>query len=360
LFTFRKSGIFKEDCRDNFMNTYKAAGVDIEAGEDLVRRIKSRVRSTFTPNVLTDIGAFGAFYRAKFDGMRRPVLVSSVDGVGTKLKIAFAMNRHSTVGQDLVNHCVNDILVCGAKPLYFMDYFATGKLSPLVAAEVIEGFVTACRQNRCSIIGGETAEMPGFYAEGEYDIAGTIVGVVDERRILRGQRVKAGDVLIALPSTGLHTNGYSLARTVLLEHYRLDRHFVELKGTLGDTLLTVHRSYFKAVYPFLSKFDIKGMSHITGGGIEGNTLRVVPQGLRLEIDWHSWERPFIFELIQKTGGVPEEDMRRTFNLGAGLVMIVAEKTVPGLMGAFRRRREHPFVIGRVVRDESTKKGGAST
>jgi phosphoribosylformylglycinamidine cyclo-ligase len=337
------------------MKTYKEAGVDIEAGEDLVRRIKSRVRSTFTPNVLTDIGAFGAFYRADFKGIKNPVLVSSVDGVGTKLKIAFAMGRHNTVGQDLVNHCVNDILVCGAKPLYFLDYFATGKLSPVVAAHVIDGFVTACKDNGCSIIGGETAEMPGFYAEGEYDIAGTIVGVVDEKRVLRGQRVKEGDVLIALPSTGLHTNGFSLARSVLLEHYRLDQQFVELKGTLGDALLSVHRSYFKAVYPLLPKFDIKGMSHITGGGIEGNTMRVIPGELALNIDWQSWKRPYLFDLIQQTGNVPEEDMRRTFNLGVGLIMIVSPKHAASLQAALRRKHERPSVIGSVVRPAGTAK-----
>jgi phosphoribosylformylglycinamidine cyclo-ligase len=333
------------------MKTYKDAGVDIEAGEDLVRRIKARVRSTFTPNVLTDIGAFGAFYRADFKGFRKPVLVSSVDGVGTKLKIAFAMNRHHTVGQDLVNHCVNDILVCGAKPLYFMDYFATGKLSPIIAAQVVEGFVTACKENGCSIIGGETAEMPGFYSDGEYDIAGTIVGVVDERRVIRGHRVRKGDLLIALPSTGLHTNGYSLARSVLLEHFRLDQQFVELKGTLGDALLTVHRSYFKAVYPLLSSFDIKGMSHITGGGIEGNTMRVVPKGLALDIDWHSWKRPFLFDLIQETGKVPEDDMRRTFNLGVGAIMIVSPNQAGKLQAALRRKRERPFVIGEIARSK---------
>jgi phosphoribosylformylglycinamidine cyclo-ligase len=330
------------------MQTYKDAGVDIEAGEDLVRRIKTRVRSTFTPNVLTDIGAFGAFYRADFKGIRNPVLVSSVDGVGTKLKIAFAMNRHLTVGQDLVNHCVNDILVCGAKPLYFLDYFATGKLSPIVAAQVIDGFVTACKQNGCSIIGGETAEMPGFYSEGEYDIAGTIVGVVDERRVIRGQHVKKGDVLIALPSTGLHTNGYSLARSVLLDQYRLDQHFKELNGSLGDALLTVHRSYYKTVYPLLSKFEIKGMSHITGGGIEGNTMRVVPKGLSLDIDWQLWKRPFLFDLIQETGKVPEEDMRRTFNLGIGLIMIVSPKLEAKIQASLRRKGERPFVIGEVT------------
>ncbi|MCX6134055.1 MAG: phosphoribosylformylglycinamidine cyclo-ligase [Ignavibacteriales bacterium] len=331
------------------MKTYKDAGVDIEAGEELVRRIKRRVRSTFTPNVLTDIGAFGAFYRADFKGIRKPVLVTSVDGVGTKLKIAFAMNRHDTVGQDLVNHCVNDILVCGAKPLYFLDYFATGKLSPAIAAQVIEGFVVACRQNGCSLIGGETAEMPGFYSEGEYDLAGTIVGVVDQKRAIRGNRVKKGDVLLALPSTGLHTNGYSLARSVLLERFQLDQYFEELRGILGESLLTVHRSYYKAVYPLLSKFDIKGMSHITGGGLEGNTMRVVPKGLTLRIDWEAWERPWLFGLIQKTGIVPEKDMRRTFNLGVGLVMIISPGEVDGIQAALRRKRERSFIIGEVVR-----------
>lgn len=331
------------------MKTYKEAGVDIDAGEDLVRRIKKSVRSTFTPNVLTDIGAFGAFYRADFKGIRKPVLVSSVDGVGTKLKIAFAMNRHSTVGQDLVNHCVNDILVCGAKPLYFLDYFATGRLAPSVAAEVIEGFVTACKENGCSLVGGETAEMPGFYSPGEYDIAGTIVGVVDEKRIIRGDRVRKGDVLVGLPSNGLHTNGYSLARAVLLEKFRLEQQFEELGESLGDALLRVHRSYFKAVYPILSKFDIKGMSHITGGGIEGNTMRVVPKALKLKIEWDAWQRPWIFNLIQRTGDVPEQDLRRTLNLGVGLIMIVAPKDADKIQGALRRKGEKPFILGEIVR-----------
>lgn len=329
--------------------TYKDAGVDIEAGEELVRRIKRDVRSTFTRNVLTDIGAFGAFYRADFRGIRRPVLVSSVDGVGTKLKIAFAMNKHDTVGRDLVNHCVNDILVCGASPLYFLDYFATGKLAPSIAAEVISGFVRGCKENGCSLVGGETAEMPGFYSEGEYDIAGTIVGVVDEHRIVDGKNVKRGDVLIALPSTGLHTNGYSLARAVLLERFRLDQYLDELQATLGETLLTVHRSYLKTVHPLLSTSRIHGMSHVTGGGIEGNTMRVIPKGLRLSIDWSAWERPAIFRIIQETGNVPEEDMRRTFNLGVGLILIVPPADADRVLKVLKRKRERPFVIGEVVR-----------
>jgi phosphoribosylformylglycinamidine cyclo-ligase len=331
------------------MKTYKDAGVDIEAGEELVRQIKRRVRSTFTPHVLADIGAFGAFYRADFKGFRKPVLVTSVDGVGTKLKIAFAMNRHDTVGQDLVNHCVNDILVCGAKPLYFLDYFATGKLSPATAAQVIDGFVTACKQNGCSLVGGETAEMPGFYQDGEYDLAGTIVGVVEEPRIIRGRRVKRGDVLLGLPSTGLHTNGYSLARSVLLDRFSLDQYFEELGGILGDALLTVHRSYYKTVYPLLSRFDIRGMSHVTGGGIEGNTMRVVPKGLKIRLDWQAWKRPWLFSLIQKTGSVPEEDMRRTFNLGIGLILIASPQEAEKIQSALRRKHEPSFVVGEIAR-----------
>lgn len=296
------------------MITYKKAGVDIEAGEEVVRRIKKAVRSTYTPNVLGDIGLFGAFYNANFKKYKDPVLVSSVDGVGTKLKIAFAMNRHNTVGQDLVNHCVNDILTSGAKPLYFMDYFATGKLLPVIAEKVISGFVKACKENHCALIGGETAETPGVYSEDEYDIAGTIVGIVERKKILDGKKVRKGNILIGLPSTGLHTNGYSLARAVLLEKYSPFDTIPELGYTLGDALLAVHRSYLNAVYPLFKKFQIKAVSHITGGGIEGNTSRVVRSPLKLWIDWNIWERPAIFNLIQRIGNVPEGDMRKTFNL----------------------------------------------
>jgi len=269
------------------MATYKESGVDIDTGEELIRRIKKPIRSTFNRNVLADIGMFGAFYRADFKAIKKPVLVSSVDGVGTKLKIAIAMNRHNTIGQDLVNHCVNDILVCGAKPLFFLDYYATGKLSPDIAEQVVFGFVKACKENDCALIGGETAEMPGLYGMEDYDIAGTIVGIVDEKKILNGKNVKTGDVLIGLPSTGLHTNGYSLARRVLLDKFSLEIHLDELGKTLGDALLAVHRSYRQSVHPLLnssiSKY-IHSLSHITGGGIEGNTMRVVPNGLALNVD----------------------------------------------------------------------------
>src|SRR3990172_756887 len=331
------------------MPTYKESGVDIDAGEELIRRIKPAVRSTFTKNVLADIGMFGSFYRARFPGVRNPVLVSSTDGVGTKLKIAFAMGRHHTVGQDLVNHCVNDILVCGAKPLYFLDYFGTGKLSPDVGEKVIEGFVKACRENGCSLVGGETAEMPGMYDSDEYDLAGTIIGVVDEKKIVNGKTVKKGDILIGLPSTGLHTNGYSLARKVLLEKYSINEYFDDLGTTLGDALMWIHRSYFKSVYPLLTKFTIKGISHVTGGGIEGNTMRIVPKGVGLRIDWSAWKRPAIFRLIQSAGAVPEEDMRRTFNLGVGLVLITSPTQVDKVMATLRKKKESPVIMGEIIK-----------
>ncbi|MEK7249970.1 MAG: phosphoribosylformylglycinamidine cyclo-ligase, partial [Bacteroidota bacterium] len=263
--------------------TYAQVGVDIEKGDRLVCHIKSAVRSTFSKSVVGGIGSFGALYDAKFKGYKSPVLVSSVDGVGTKLMVAQRMNKHDTVGQDLVNHCVNDILVCGAKPLYFMDYFATGKLRLDVAKDVIDGFVKACKENNCSLIGGETAEMPGIYDDDEYDLAGTIVGVVEKKKIIDGKRIRRRDVLIGLPSTGLHTNGYSLARAVLLPKFRLDEHVDELGMTVGEGLLAVHRSYLGIVTALMKKFDLHGLSHITGGGIVGNTMRVVPEGLKLKI-----------------------------------------------------------------------------
>jgi phosphoribosylformylglycinamidine cyclo-ligase len=328
--------------------TYTQAGVDIAEGERFVKEIKSLVRSTYRRGVLGDIGAFGAFFDGKFAGMKSPVLVSSVDGVGTKLLVAQMMNRHDTVGQDLVNHCVNDILVCGARPLFFLDYFATGKLRVDVAVAVISGFSKACRENGCALIGGETAEMPGMYDENHYDLSGTIVGVVEKKQILDGRKVRKGDVLIGLPSTGLHTNGYSLARAVLLKAFTLDRFIDEIEMSIGDALLAVHRSYLRVVAPLLEQFDIHALSHITGGGIVGNTMRVIPHGRRLKIDWESWQRPGIFRLIKQLGEVPEDDMRRTFNLGIGLMMIVPKRTVEGLLSSLKRRKETGIVMGEVV------------
>jgi len=332
--------------------TYKDSGVNIDAGNELVRRIKRRVRSTFNADVLTDIGLFGAFYRADFRPMKKPVLVSSVDGVGTKLMIAFLMNRHDTIGQDLVNHCVNDILVCGARPLFFLDYFASGRLNPKVGEAIISGFVKACQQNSCALIGGETAEMPGMYEENEYDLAGTIVGVVDQKKIITGKSIRKGDVLIGLPSTGLHTNGYSLARRVLLQKYSVNDYIDELGSTLGDTLLKVHRSYVRSVYPLFASDIIRGLSHITGGGIVGNTMRIIPRGCGVRIDWESWQRPAIFDMIQRLGNVPEEDMRRTFNLGIGLILIVRPTDLERVIRALRRKKERPLLIGEVARQAS--------
>lgn len=328
---------------------YKAAGVSIEAGEELVDRIKPHVRSTFTPRVLTDIGLFGACFDARFPEYEHPVLVSSVDGVGTKLKIAFMTDKHDTVGQDLVNHCVNDILVCGASPLYFMDYFATGVLKPDVAEQVIAGFAKACRENGCALIGGETAEMPSMYSEGEYDMSGTIVGVVEKAQMLRGDAVQAGDVMLGLSSSGLHTNGYSLARKVLFPRFAATTYFDDLSATLGDALLAVHRSYLNVIKPLLAqnpeKNWIHGLSHITGGGIVGNTKRVVPKHLRMDIDWAAWQLPPLFAMIQREGNISDEEMRHVFNLGIGLILIVPEANVDEVSALLP---EKPVVMGRIV------------
>jgi phosphoribosylformylglycinamidine cyclo-ligase len=327
--------------------TYTDAGVSISEGERFVRQIRRSVRSTFRRGVLSDIGGFGAFFDARFQGMKSPVLVSSVDGVGTKLLVAQMMKTYDTVGQDLVNHCVNDILVCGARPLFFLDYYATGALSVENAARVIAGFAKACRENLCSLIGGETAEMPGLYEPDEFDLAGMIVGVVEKHRIIDGRRIRKGDVLIGLPSTGLHTNGFSLARAALFPRYSPDDHVEELGTTVGESLLAVHRSYLGVVGPLLPRFDIRGLAHITGGGIVGNTRRVLPRSRSLTMRWDAWDRPPIFRLIQRAGRVPEEDMRRTFNLGMGLVMIVPERQAGGVMSYLKRRKEPAAFIGEV-------------
>lgn len=328
--------------------TYAQAGVNIEAGDAFVRDIKKAVRSTFTKGVLRDIGAFGAFYDARFKGYRSPVLVSSVDGVGTKLLVARMANKHDTVGQDLVNHCVNDILVCGALPLFFLDYFATGKLDLSSAAQVIRGFAQACRENGCALVGGETAEMPGMYNGKDYDLAGMIVGVVERKKMLDGSRVRKKDVLIGLPSTGLHTNGFSLARAVLFQRYDIDTMVPDLGTTMGEALLAVHRSYLKPVKPLLAKGLVHAMSHITGGGIVGNTKRIMPGGRTLKIDWRAWERPALYGLIQRSGEVPEEDMRRTFNLGVGLILVVSPREADRVIRSLRKRGERPMIIGEVA------------
>ncbi len=330
------------------MATYKESGVDISAGEETIRRIKPLVRNTFTKGVLTDIGAFGAFFAPDWSDFDDPILVSSVDGVGTKLRVAVDCGRHDTVGQDLVNHCVNDIAVCGASPMFFMDYFATGRLDPDIATSVISGFAVACRENECALIGGELAEMPGMYQADDYDLAGTIVGIVDRNSIVDGRDIQAGDTLIGLPSNGLHTNGYSLARHVLLGAYSVDDRPHSLGGcSLGDELLRVHRSYLKAIRALCSTGLVRGMSHVTGGGIEGNTQRVIPEGLGLTIHWGTWKEPAVFSAIRELGQVPESDMQMTFNLGIGLVVIVGKSDTDRILTTLTENGEAPIVIGSV-------------
>jgi phosphoribosylformylglycinamidine cyclo-ligase len=328
------------------MTTYKDAGVDVKAGEEMVDRIKPLVRKTFTDGVMTDIGAFGAFFKVDWRAYDDPVLVSSVDGVGTKLKVAFRMDQHDTVGQDLVNHCVNDIAVCGAKPLFFLDYFSTGKLDQESAYNVVKGFAQACQENECALIGGETAEMPDIYEAGEYDLAGTIVGVVDRTKIIDGSRIEEGDALVGFPSSGLHTNGYSLARRVLFEHYDVHDRPDALGGvSVGESLLAIHKSYLNVISLMGSASDVRGLVHVTGGGIPGNAKRVMPEGLEIEVDYESWNRPAIFKLIQEMGSVPEDDMRSAFNLGVGLIAVVPRSDVDSVLSACSD--DAPFVIGSV-------------
>ncbi len=328
--------------------TYKDAGVDIEAGEKTVDKIKGYAKSTFNKSVLADIGMFGAFYEPDFSGYKNPVLVSSVDGVGTKLKIAIEMDKHDTIGQDLVNHCVNDIAVCGAKPLFFLDYYATGKLNPNKAAEVVKGFSIACRENECALIGGETAEMPGLYQSDDFDVSGTIVGVVDKSKIIDGKRIQKGDLLIGFPSNGLHTNGYSLARTVLLEKFKVTDDISEINNVLGDELLKIHKSYLPLITALKNSVDVKGLSHITGGGIVGNTKRIIPKGLNLLIHWRAWEMPAIFKLIQQTGNISSDEMRKVFNLGIGLVAVVSKSDKIVAFQAAHDVHEHALIIGEVI------------
>ena len=306
---------------------YKQSGVDIEAGNEVVRRIRALARRTFTPAVLSDIGSFGGLFSLDRVAIADPVLVASADGVGTKLRVAFMTGVHDTVGVDLVNHCVNDILVQGARPLFFLDYLATGRLDPSVAVKIVEGLARGCRENGCALIGGETAEMPGFYADGEYDVAGFIVGAVSRPRLVDGKSIRAGDALIALPSSGLHTNGYSLARRIAFETagLRPSSAVPELGRTIGDVLLEPHRSYLQVIAPLLDAELVKGMAHITGGGITDNLPRIFPDAVHAAVDRSTWRPPAIFEWLQRTGNVPVDDMFRTFNMGVGLIVVCAAK-----------------------------------
>lgn len=328
--------------------TYKDSGVDIKAGEELVNSIKDVVKETHNANVLSNIGGFGGLFSADFKSYKEPVLVSSVDGVGTKLIVAFKAGIYGTVGQDLVNHCVNDIAVCGATPLFFLDYFSTGKLDQRTGFDVIKGFAKACKENGVALIGGETAEMPDIYKQGEFDLAGTVVGVVDRDKLITGEKIKKGDLLIGFKSSGLHTNGYSLARNVLFSKYDVNEKPAELKNSIGEELLKVHKSYLHVISELKEIEGVNGFSHITGGGIVGNTKRILSEGLKLSVDWNNWERPPIFNLIQKTGNVPEEDMQATFNLGIGLIAVVSESAVEKVEEICSEQGEKLLRIGSVI------------
>ena len=332
---------------------YSSSGVNIDAGNETVRRIKSLARSTFTPGVLSEIGSFGGLFHMGVAGLRDPVLVSSADGVGTKLKVAFLAERHDTVGIDLVNHCVNDILVQGARPLFFLDYLATGRLSPVVAEQIVAGIAEGCRENGCALLGGETAEMPGFYAEGEYDLAGFIVGGVERDMIIDGRSLVRGDVLIGLSSSGLHTNGYSLARRIVFDRLRLtvDSTVPELGGTVADLLLVPHRSYRRVLEPIIERRLAKGLAHITGGGITDNLPRILPEGLGARIVTTAWDVPPIFRFLQHAGQVPDDDMRRTFNMGIGLIVACAAADVDDVLAILREQGEGAAVIGELVPGE---------
>ena len=330
-------------------NNYKSAGVDLIAGEKAVDKIKELAKTTFNKNVLSDIGHFGGMYELNLSKYKNPVLVSSVDGVGTKLNIAFKMNKHNTIGQDLVNHCVNDIAVCGAEPLYFLDYMAFGKLDPNVAEAIMEGFSIACRENNCALIAGETAEMPELYKETEYDLSGTIVGIVEKEQVINGKGISEGNILIGFPSTGLHTNGYSLARKILFSKYSVNDKPEGLTKSLGEELLNIHRSYLSLITFLKNNFSIKGFSHITGGGLVSNTNRILPKRLKLEVDWGAWIVPPIFKIIQETGNIDEQEMRRVFNLGIGLVTVADEFDKAKIFETAKSINEKPILIGKVVK-----------
>ena len=329
--------------------SYKAAGVDIDAGNETVRRIKSIARGTFTPGVLSEIGSFGGVFSLG-GGWADPVLVSSADGVGTKLKVAFMAGVHDTVGRDLVNHCVNDILVQGATPLFFLDYLATGRLSPDVAEQIVTGLAAACRENGCALLGGETAEMPGFYADGEYDVAGFIVGAVDRAKLIDGKGLMPGDVLLGLPSVGLHTNGYSLARHIAFSRLGLaiDSHVPELGETVGEALLRPHKSYLRAMQPLLAAGLVKGIAHITGGGLTDNLPRILPEGTAAELRLGAWPVLPLFEWLGRAGDVAHDDQYRAFNMGLGLVVAVSELEVAAAVRLLQQAGEPVHHVGRIV------------
>lgn len=328
---------------------YASAGVSLKAADQVVERIKAQARSTFNANVLSDIGLFGGLFRVPTDRFKEPVLVASTDSVGTKVKLAFMSGIHNTVGQDIVNHCVNDILVQGATPLFFLDYVGIGKLIPEVMAEIIAGLAQACRENGAALLGGETAELPGFYAEGEYDLVGTIVGIVDREKIINGSAIAAGDVVIGLPSVGLHTNGYSLARKICFDlaglsfHDRVDA----IGNEIGPELMTVHESYLHPIEALLTEMQPSGMAHITGSGIPGNLIRIIPQNLKAVVSRGSWPGLPIFDFLQKTGSVADTDMYDAFNMGIGYIVVVREDQAKRAMEILAACNQPAYRIGRI-------------
>jgi phosphoribosylformylglycinamidine cyclo-ligase len=333
--------------------TYADAGVDISRANRTKQRIKYLAHKTFTRGVLSEIGGFGGLFAVDKTKFADPVLVSSVDGVGTKLKIAFEMDLHSTVGADLVNHCVNDIVVQGATPLFFMDYLAAGKLDPSIAEKVVEGIADACKHNGCALIGGETAEMPGFYPDGEYDLAGFIVGVVEREKIITGKDVQIGDIILGLPSNGLHTNGYSLARKLLFEvaHYSADTYVNEVKNKVGNELMRTHKSYWPSLRKLIDAQCVAALAHITGGGITENLPRVLPRGTAAVIELGSWPVLPIFEHLQQLGNVPQDEMLRTFNMGLGMLLVVPSAKFKKAQSVLERVGEKAYTIGRIVKGE---------
>jgi len=333
--------------------SYADAGVDISAADKSKHRIKMLARKTFNKQVLSEIGGFGGLFALDLEKYPNPVLVSSADGVGTKLKVAFDLGIHHTVGQDLVNHCVNDIAVQGASPLFFLDYLATGKLDNAVVETVVQGISDACRANGCALIGGETAQMPGFYADGEYDLAGTIIGAVSRDKIITGESIEVGDVLVGLPSNGLHTNGYSLARKLLFEvaKYGPEQYVNELKDKTGAALMRVHRSYLAIIKKLTAGEVVSGMAHITGGGITENLPRIIPKGMGAHVELASWQVPPLFEHLQKLGNVEQDEMFRAFNMGIGLIVVVPAEKVKKAKAILNRANERCHIIGRIVRGE---------
>lgn len=333
--------------------TYADSGVDIDRADRAKQRIKYLAHRTFTRGVIGEVGGFGGLFAIDKKKFRDPILVSSVDGVGTKLKVAFMMKLHHTVGADLVNHCVNDIAVQGATPLFFMDYLATGVLDPTVAEKVVEGVADACRHNDCALIGGETAQMPGFYQEGEYDLAGFVVGVVDRSKLITGADVEAGDVLVGLPSNGLHTNGYSLARKLFfeVEHYTPETYVNEIKNKVGNELMRTHKSYWPVVRRLLNAGLIHALAHITGGGITDNLPRVLPKGMAAVVELGTWPVLPVFAHMQKIGNVPPDEMLRTFNMGIGMILVVPAKKYKRVATLIEKCGEKSYLMGRIVKGD---------